>query len=297
MRYLMILLILLWAMPAAATYQFFPAIGAIGGGDNLDGLDGNGAAGPPAYEALATGDVGFIVSSVGLCVYIMDATAACGGDTDASTCPASVVPDTNPGDKCWELLDMLGVSFVAKASSEPAVNYYDKEATAGDVNCRSYTNCTAVGAAAETCDWTVECQVAGTPTDKIIVDADGVTTIVGSLATDITIVTPQSLAVTTEDDVTIGTELTSSVVLLTGDNDADHDTLTLQDGTVAGQILTFIGVAAIDDSDTIIIDAETDSTCTWCPTSGIFTFDDPGDKVTLYWTGTLWTYQESYEVD
>ena len=137
--------------------------------------------------------------------------------------------------------------------------------------------------------------VIGAATGTSLVVTAGITG--ATVTSNYTIVTPQSLSVTTEDDVTIGTELTSSVVLLTGTDNGDHDTLDLQDGTVAGQILTFLGVAAIDDTDTIIIDVETDSTCTNCPTAGIFTLDDPGDKVTLYWTGAFWSYQGSYEVD
>ena len=114
-----------------------------------------------------------------------------------------------------------------------------------------------------------------------------------------TIITPQSITYDDDDDndETIATDLTSSVILVTGDNDSDNDSIDLQDGTVAGQILTFIAVALVDDDDTFTIDAETDSTCTGCPDAGIFAFDDVGDKVTLYWTGAFWSYQGSYEVD
>jgi hypothetical protein len=115
-----------------------------------------------------------------------------------------------------------------------------------------------------------------------------------SVTANYTIVTPQSLSVTTEDDVTVGTELTSSVVLLTGDDDSDDDTLTLQDGVTAGTILTFICVAGLDAvDDALIIDAETDSTCLGCPDSGIFTYETAGSQLTLYWTGSAWVYAGS----
>ena len=120
---------------------------------------------------------------------------------------------------------------------------------------------------------------------------------IASLTSNFTIVTPQSLAAETEADITVGTEILSSVVLLTGDDDGDHDTLHLQDGITPGTTLSFIVAAVCDDTDTLIIDAETDSTCTGCSTSGIFTFDDPGDSVTLYWSGTAWFERGKYSVD
>jgi hypothetical protein len=115
-----------------------------------------------------------------------------------------------------------------------------------------------------------------------------------SLASSYTIVVPQSLSVTADDDVTVGTEITSSVVLCTGDNDSADETLTLQDGLTAGYIQTFIVVANVDDTDdAMIFDAETDSTCLGCPDSGIFTFETEGSQLTLYWTGSAWTYMGS----
>ena len=121
----------------------------------------------------------------------------------------------------------------------------------------------------------------------------------GALTYAYEIITPQSITYDDDDDLdqTIVTHLTSSIILVTGDNDTDGDSIDLQDGSVAGQLLTFIGVALIDADDTFIIDAETDSTCTGCPDAGIFTFDDPGDRVTLYWSGAAWFYQGSYAVD
>lgn len=148
-------------------------------------------------------------------------------------------------------------------------------------------------------DYEVICLVAGSPgtwkairnmvTGEILsasIDLTG-----GSIAASYTISSPQSLSVTTEDDVTVGTELTSSVVLLTGDNDTDNDTLTLQDGITDGTILTFFMAAGVDTDDNIIIDAETDSTCTGCPDSGIFTFTANGGSLTLWWSGSAWFFR------
>jgi hypothetical protein len=114
----------------------------------------------------------------------------------------------------------------------------------------------------------------------------------GTVTSNYTIVTPQSKTYTEDDgSETIGTDITSSVLLVTGDNDSADETVHLQDGTIAGQILTVIAVALVDDTDdAFIFDVETDSTCSGCPTSGIFTLETIGSSVTIYWTGSAWIY-------
>jgi hypothetical protein len=135
---------------------------------------------------------------------------------------------------------------------------------------------------------------AGTETTFLEMDGSTNTIKVGAIEA----VTPQSYAFTDDVDAfTMGTTGTSSVIMLDGDNDSNNDEIDFQDWTVAGQIVTFIVVADCDADDTIAIDAEEDSTCTGCPTSGVFTFDDPGDKVSLLWSGTAWFYMGSYSVD
>ena len=52
-----LLLALVFTGPAAATVQWFAADGAIGGGDAMDGIDGNAVAGADPHEALADGDM------------------------------------------------------------------------------------------------------------------------------------------------------------------------------------------------------------------------------------------------
>jgi len=136
-----------------------------------------------------------------------------------------------------------------------------------------------------------------TGNNVVYVAIDGVTETIK--LQKIVAVTPQSITYDddTNTDQTIGTDLLSSVILVTGDNDSNNDSVDLQDGVVAGQTIKFVGVALIDADDTFEIDAETDSTCTGCPGAGIFTFDDPGDSVSLYWGGAAWFYLNSYEVD
>jgi len=93
-------------------------------------------------------------------------------------------------------------------------------------------------------------------------------------------VSPQTIAVTTEQDLT----LTSALVFIGGDNDSNNDTIDLQNGSAIGQIVTFIGVDTIDSNDTMIFNYG-DTTCTNCPAC---TFDKPGENMTVLWTGTTW---------
>lgn len=108
-------------------------------------------------------------------------------------------------------------------------------------------------------------------------------------------VTPQTYAldsVADNTDITLGTEITSSIVIFTEDNDSDACELDLQDGNVAGQMLVLIGGTGIDSDDTVTIDTTTDSTCTGCLT---VTMDEPGDTFTLIWTGSTWATISSSE--
>ena len=113
---------------------------------------------------------------------------------------------------------------------------------------------------------------------------------------DYTIANPQSLANydTDDTDYTVGTEITSSVVLVDGINNGDDDSIDLQDAGAGydGMYLTFTAYSDIDASDTFSIDAETDSTCTNCPYSGIFELAAIGESVTLRWdnTNSTWTF-------
>ena len=51
-------------------------------------------------------------------------------------------------------------------------------------------NCTDVDDGEEDCDWTLECQVDGVPTNKIVADADGNVTITSLAATNAVLTTP-----------------------------------------------------------------------------------------------------------
>ena len=196
MRYLrqfITLLILFWAMPAFATVQFFNADHPITGANSVDAILGDGSAG--VYEALADGDTVQVITpdpDKDVCFYVLVDDSACGSTSTESPCPEFIKPETVGActNCCWEFADIAAVSFTALSSSTPTIAYKDKEATAGDVNCRSFVNCTDVGDGTEDCDWTLECQIAGTPTNMIVADADGRVTVTNLSATSAIFVTP-----------------------------------------------------------------------------------------------------------
>jgi len=211
------------------------------------------------------------------------------------------VSDTTDGSagttKYIEIESMNGLLPILTAEPDSIVGHYyiaDND---------TWDPCSYAG----TNDYMVLCTSTGTPgTFKIIRDmvtgqtfVDEVDVSGGLLTYDQVVIEPQSKTYddNDDDDETIQTDLTSSMILVTGDNDGDNDSIDLQDGTTAGELITFLMVALVDADDTFTIDAETDSTCTGCPDSGIFTYDDPGDKLTLLWSGSAWFYMGSYEVD
>ena len=61
-------------------------------------------------------------------------------------------------------------------SATPQDNYQDSNCTDSDDNVRTYVNCTDTGSGTEDCDYTIAQQIAGTLTDILTFDADGVLT-------------------------------------------------------------------------------------------------------------------------
>jgi len=125
-------------------------------------------------------------------------------------------------------------------------------------------------------------------------DADDTDGVIQRMADEKTFKLNNLLAVTSQTydatdaadtDVTVGTELTSSIVIITGDNDSDGDEIDLQNGNVDGQILMFIAGTGIDADDIITIDVATDTTCTGC---GTVALDTAGDSYMLTWASSSW---------
>lgn len=59
------------------------------------------------------------------------------------------------------------------ATTSPAVDFYDSDASAGDINAQVGANCTDTGDGSEDCDISIKQQIAGTLTEVLDFDADG----------------------------------------------------------------------------------------------------------------------------
>ena len=123
---------------------------------------------------------------------------------------------------------------------------------------------------------------------------------------DYSIANPQAIIIGTDltagsDDITIGTEITSSTVYLTSDSDDDTDTLVLQVAGAGydGAKLTFVTKAGFDaPGDAVIIDMA-DAICNDgdCPYSASFTLRGIGATLTLTWDSTTasWWLENFYQ--
>ncbi len=98
----------------------------------------------------------------------------------------------------------------------------------------------------------------------------------------LTFISSSTFTFTTEGDIT--DPLPSTQLLLDGDNDTENDTIDLQDGEAAGQLLTLIAAANIDANDTVTI-SFADTTATNAPA---IVFDKVGENAELEWTSTTW---------
>jgi len=162
---LLFIMLLCFSVPSFADIQFFPASSPTGGGTALDGIDGDGDAGPPAYQALADGDVGWVVTTgQDACIYVLDDDSNCGADSTESPCPQEIIPDNNPGTKCWVLVGVSAVSFTAIPASAPKLTFNDSDAADGEATIFSQAN-----GAYDTIMY-LAVDVAGSETDFVEVD-------------------------------------------------------------------------------------------------------------------------------
>ena len=173
-------------------------------------------------------------------------------------------------------------SYTADATATPSIAFTDSDGGDGDTSGQIYGNLSATGSGVEVFDFFWQAQGgAGTPgTMESFMDYDAsnrALTVQGSLNS-----APMTETVTTEADIT--DPITSSVVLIVGDDDTDNDAIDLQDGTTAGQLLHLIASAGVDANDTMTINYG-DTTCTNCP---VTVFDKVGENVSLIWTGATW---------
>lgn len=131
--------------------------------DHFEGND-TGAVDKVDTANLTDGDFCFVVYSGGFYVLWYDDDNA--EDEDA---PNVVYAHDRDAAGAWVLVGSISI----KPSTTPAWNFYDSDATAGDINGKIYLNCTDTGDGTEDCDLFFQVQIAGTLTTVIQIDADG----------------------------------------------------------------------------------------------------------------------------
>ena len=160
-----------------------------------------------ALDAISTGNLengdGALVftisgSTVKLYPYVYDADGT--DNTDTTNYTVIRPYDYSTGGN-WRLVTSVISGQIMAPSSTPQWNFRDLEATAGDDNVRIYVNCTDVGDGTEDCDLTIAVQIAGTLTDVVEIDADGVVAITALPLLSKLNINPQSVS-----SYTIGTD-------------------------------------------------------------------------------------------
>ena len=92
--------------------------------------------------------------------------------TDAQESPKFIRPYDYANSGVWYRVKLEGDALDSGRASEPAVNFYDRDATDSDINAKIYAQCTATASGAEDCDLYLQVQVSGVLTTRVKVDAD-----------------------------------------------------------------------------------------------------------------------------
>lgn len=269
----------------ASVVRMWPATALTGGA--------SGALDQIVSSRLTDGDMAIAIVSEATHFYSYDSSSVAAEDS-----PSVIIPDNAPASGRWILSEVKG-NVQGIAGNDPYVGLLELNGTSWYIGINDASNLI---------EWRTSSAV-GTNVRMSLSEA-GALDLVSDLTTDgdvfawgdvtagddlfvgddldvagIFIISPQTIAYTGDGDITI----TKSVVLLSGDNDGNAETLDLQDGKTAGQILKIIASANIDDTgpDSVTINMA-DTTCTNCPA---IVFDHIGENAALVWTGTTWVVE------
>jgi hypothetical protein len=129
---------------------------------------GTGALDKISRTAIANGDVGIVVLANTIYFYQYNSSA-----TDAEVSPTYIRPNDFSTAGVWYLVDVRSRGLVTGTSEQPSIEFYDSNATDGDVNGKIYVDCTTTTSGAENCLMYFQTQVGGTLATRFTINTDG----------------------------------------------------------------------------------------------------------------------------
>jgi hypothetical protein len=156
-------------VPAADAQVKFRGFTALTGG-------GTGALDKIPIAELTNGDIGFVATDTVFYVYKFISAA-----TNAEVSPAYIRPNDYATSGVWTLIGLYGVVLKGGPSDTPTLDFYDSDATDGDINAKIYVNCTTTTSGAENCQIYFQNQVGGTLATRLTIDASGNLIAVGNV--------------------------------------------------------------------------------------------------------------------
>jgi hypothetical protein len=196
-------------VPAADAQVKFRGFTALTGG-------GTGALDKIPIAELTNGDIGFVATDTYFYVYKFNSAA-----TNAESSPNYIRPNDYATAGVWVLTGLYGVTLKGGPSATPTIEFYDSDATDGDINAKIYVNCTTTTSGAENCVMYFQNQVGGTLATRLTIDASGNVLAVGVLDG------LSKVTLTTGDTANIGTTYMAEYTLNNNGTAANATTYTL----------------------------------------------------------------------
>jgi hypothetical protein len=129
---------------------------------------GTGSLDKISRTTITNGDIAMVVTGNIIYFYQYNSSA-----TDAEVSPTYIRPNDYATSGVWYLVDVRAKGVNTGTSSTPSLDFYDLEATDGDINAKIYVNCTTTTSGAEVCQMYFQTQVAGTLATRLTIDATG----------------------------------------------------------------------------------------------------------------------------
>jgi hypothetical protein len=117
-------------------------------------------------SVITNGDIAMVVTGNIIYFYQFNGSA-----TTAESSPTYIRPDDyGAGTGVWYLVDVRAKGVNTGSSTTPSIDFYDADATDGDINGKIYLNCTTTTSGAEVCSIYFQTQSAGTLATQVTFD-------------------------------------------------------------------------------------------------------------------------------